>query len=80
MFDCTFTNRVMFTTCSFDGGEPEMCSFPLKVSSITFGLDFHTIEVTAYDVFGLNMTFSLYFSLVDREFSCGHIHSQVFLK
>ena len=54
--------------CSVDGGVPEICSFPLEVTAGTYGLDPHILEVTAFDVFGLNMTLPLHFQLGDREF------------
>ena len=68
-FDCIFKNRVVLLMCSFDGGEPEVCAFPLELSAITYGLAPHTIDVTAYDIFGLNITIPFTFQLIDREFS-----------
>ena len=65
--DCIFKNRVVLLMCSFDGGEPEVCAFPLELSAITYDLVPHTIEVAAYDIFGLNITIHL--PLTDREFS-----------
>ena len=57
--------------CSFDGGEPEVCAFPLVISPFIYGLAPHTVEVevTAYDFFGQNITFPHTFQLTYREFS-----------
>ena len=69
-FDCTFKNGVVLLMCSFDGGEPEVCAFPLELGVFTYGLAPHTVEVTAYDIFGLNITILFPFQLNDDcEFS-----------
>ena len=65
--DCIFKNRVVLLMCSFDGGEPEVCAFPLDLPAITYGPAPRTIDVTAYDIFGLNITIHL--PVTDREFS-----------
>ena len=67
VFDCTFSNQVVLMKCSVDGGVPEICSMPFEVTVFTYGLDPHILEVTAYDVFGLNMTLTQHFQLDDRE-------------
>ena len=69
-FECGFTNRLSLVTCSFDGGEAEICSFPVTVTFDRFGVDMHTLELTVYDIFGqaLNHSLVMDFQLVDREF------------
>ena len=67
-FECGFTNRLSLVTCSFDGGEAEICSFPVTVTFERFGLHRHTLELTVYDIFGQALNHSLDFQLVDREF------------
>ena len=68
-FNCTFKNQVVHLMCSFDGGEPEGCAFPLELSAFIYGLAPHTVEVTAYGIFGLNITIPFTFQITDREFS-----------
>ena len=54
--------------CTFDGGEAEICSFTVIVTFNRFGLDRHTLELTAYDIFGQALNHSLDFQLDSREF------------
>ena len=65
-FECGSTNRLSLVTCSFDGGEAEICSFPVTVSFDRFGLHRHTLELTVYDIFGQALNHSLDFQLADR--------------
>ena len=67
-FECGFTNRLSLVTCTFDGGEAEICSFPVTVTFDRFGVDMHTLELTVYDIFGQTLNHSLDFQLADREF------------
>ena len=67
-FQCKFTNRLSLVMCTFDGGEAEICSFPVTVTFDRFGLHRHTLELTVYDIFGQALNHSLDFQLVDREF------------
>ena len=68
-FGCVFTNELESTSCSFDGGPAETCSFPLVVGIDRFGTDNHTVEVTAVDEFGQTLSFPLSFALAERESS-----------
>ena len=52
--------------CTFDGGEAEICSFPVTVTINRFGVDMHTLELTVYDIFGQTLNHSLDFQLADR--------------
>ena len=67
-FECGFTNRLSLVMCSFDGGEAEICSFPVIATFDRFGVDMHTLELTVYDIFGQALNHSLDFQLADREF------------
>ena len=67
-FECVFTNRLSLVMCTFDGGEAEICSFTVTVTFDRFGVDMHTLELTAYDIFGQALNHSLDFQLVSREF------------
>ena len=64
----TFNFEPTRVICSFDGGEPENCSFPLYFSISQFGLSQHTVEVTVFDVSGKSLTLTANFRLADREF------------
>ena len=55
--------------CTFDGGEAEICSFTVTVTFERFGVGImHTLELTAYDIFGQALNHSLDFQLDSREF------------
>ena len=62
------SNSAELLMCSFDGGEPETCSFPLEVDTLTFGVVPQSTEVTVYDEQGLNLTFSFNFDFADGMF------------
>lgn len=66
-FGCVFTNELESTSCSFDGGPAENCSFPLVVGIDRFGTDNHTVVVTAVDEFGQTLDVVLEFSLIERK-------------
>ena len=48
--DCTASN-VVTAVCSFDGGPPEPCTFPLQLGFLQFGFIPHTLNVTFTDSF-----------------------------
>ena len=66
-FGCAFTNELVSTSCSFDRGPAENCSFPLVVGIDRFGTDNHTVVVTAVDEFGQTLDVVLQFSLIERK-------------
>ena len=65
--NCSATNTIASITCSFDGGEPENCRFPLELTIDRFGTDNHTVVVTIVDVFGQSGTVEFQFTLAERE-------------
>ena len=65
-FNCPSVFPVASTTCSFDGGEQENCSFPLVVGFERFGSAAHGVVVTVVGVDGQVMTFSFNFTLTPR--------------
>ena len=71
-FDCSFSNPVESVSCSFDGGEPENCSFPLKVEIGRFGTDNHTVVVTVVDEFGQSLNLTFNFRLIERKSTCNN--------
>ena len=66
-FDCEFNNSLVSVECSFDGEEPENCSFPVIVDFARFGADNHTLVVTVVDEFGQTLSLVFEFQLGERE-------------
>ena len=64
---CGVTNPIASITCSYDGGLPENCIFPLELTIDRFGTDSHTLVVTIVDVFGQTSVQQLDFALAERE-------------
>ena len=56
-YSCSFNNRLHSLTCSFDGEEPEECSFPMTLSIDESVPGPRSVVVTATDEFG--QTFSI---------------------
>ena len=66
-FACEATNTIASVTCSFDGGPPETCTFPVVARIDRFGTDNHTLVVTVVDVFGQSVSQEFDFRLIERE-------------
>ena len=66
-FACEATNQIASVTCSFDGGPPETCTFPVVARIDRFGTDNHTLVVTVVDVFGQSVSQEFDFRLVECE-------------
>ena len=65
---CSFTNPVASILCSFDGGEPEECSFPLIATAERFGIGGHSVLVTATDRFGQTFSITVGFTIRRKQF------------
>ena len=67
MFECQFNTPLVFMMCSYDGGAPENCSFPLTFHFERFGLDAHTVVVNVVDAIGRSLNITQVFSVSNRE-------------
>ena len=65
--DCQFNSQLESVVCSYDGGAPENCSFPLVFEFGRFGPHSHTVVVNVVDVFGRSINITQFFTLGDRE-------------
>ena len=64
---CSFTNPVASILCSFDGGEPEECFFPLIATVERFGIGEHSVVVTATDRFGQTFSITVGFTISGKQ-------------
>ena len=64
---CNASNPIASITCSFDGGQPENCTFPLELTIDRFGTDNHTLVLTIVDMFGQTFSREFEFTLIERE-------------
>ena len=67
IINCTSTNPLVSVVCAYDGGGPEVCSFPLVLGIERFGTDSHVVLVTATDGFGQTATMEFVFQLAGRK-------------
>lgn len=65
--NCIPTNPLELVTCAYDGGIPEVCSFPLILDVKRFGSDLHTVLITAMDGFGQREVLEFMFQLSRRK-------------
>jgi hypothetical protein len=65
LFRCSFNNTIASVVCSFDGGTPENCTFPVVVGIDRFGTDNHTLLVTVLDVFEQTVSQEFFFRLIE---------------
>ena len=75
--ECTASNTITSTTCSFDGGPAESCSLPLRLTIGEFGTDVHLLVITFTDEFGQTVSLDLSFSVPPPLLSINCEHSAV---